>query len=66
MTKYEPDVERYIGASGAYFLFAGICGAGKIFLSTTVPYQITASLKINQTKDDTSILRYIIHILFCT
>ena len=32
VTKYEPDVERYIGASGAYFLFAGICGAGKIFL----------------------------------
>ena len=29
VTKYEPEVENLIGASGAYFLFAGICGAGK-------------------------------------
>ena len=31
VTKYEPDLEGFIGASGAYFLFAGICGAGKVY-----------------------------------
>ena len=33
VTKYEPDLEGLIGASGAYFLFAGICGAGKGYIS---------------------------------
>ena len=31
VTKYEPDLEGLIGASGAYFLFAGICAAGKLY-----------------------------------
>ena len=34
VTKYEPEVETYIGASGAYFSFAGICGVGKIIFDT--------------------------------
>ena len=33
VTKYEPDLEGLIGASGAYFLFAGVCGAGKGYIS---------------------------------
>ena len=32
VTKYEPDLESLIGASGAYFLFACICGSGKGYI----------------------------------
>ena len=30
VTKYEPELEKIIGTSGTYFIFAGICAAGKI------------------------------------
>ena len=45
VTKYEPEVETYIGASGAYFLFAGICGAGCIILTSN--YHLCAIFLLN-------------------
>ena len=37
VTKFEPDIERVINASGAYFLFAAICGAGVFVVYFCVP-----------------------------
>lgn len=37
VTKFEPDVESIINASGAYFLFAAICGLGTIVVYFFVP-----------------------------
>ncbi len=38
MTKFQPELERaFGGASGVYFLFAGVCAAGAVFAAFFLP-----------------------------
>ena len=37
VTKFEPDIEAKLGASSAYFIFAGICAAGTLFVIFFLP-----------------------------
>ena len=37
MSKFESNIEDVIGASGAYFMYAAICGTGTLFVLFLVP-----------------------------
>ena len=37
VTKFEPELEKVIHASGAYFLFAAICAVGTVIIILFVP-----------------------------